>query len=223
MAESPTQGERFARVGGHPAVDLVNTVDWRLDPERRSDRLASFSDVLAWCAETGQLSQAEIGWLSKEAHKDPQTTAEECISVLELREHTYKALIDPDETTAEAIATEYREAMDHASLVFSTPDNGWTWADSNLTVRSPRHRLARIIVGLLTDPAAHPVRQCQDEACGWVFLDNSPRRNRRWCVSADCGNRNRVRRHYQRRAVGADAQPAQSRVQRARASRLKKA
>jgi predicted RNA-binding Zn ribbon-like protein len=29
----------------------------------------------------------------------------------------------------------------------------------------------------------------------WVCLDDSPRHNRRWCVSADCGNRNRVREY----------------------------
>jgi predicted RNA-binding Zn ribbon-like protein len=40
--------------------------------------------------------------------------------------------------------------------------------------------------------------QCQDAECGWVFLDSSSRQNRRWCVSADCGNRNRAREHYAR-------------------------
>ncbi|MBF4571483.1 CGNR zinc finger domain-containing protein [Herbiconiux sp. VKM Ac-1786] len=33
----------------------------------------------------------------------------------------------------------------------------------------------------------------------------SPRRNRRWCVAADCGNRNRVRRHTERARAAADA------------------
>jgi predicted RNA-binding Zn ribbon-like protein len=31
-----------------------------------------------------------------------------------------------------------------------------------------------------------------------VYLDTSPRRNRRWCSAADCGNRNRARRYYAR-------------------------
>ncbi|WP_083433890.1 CGNR zinc finger domain-containing protein [Nostocoides australiense] len=31
-----------------------------------------------------------------------------------------------------------------------------------------------------------------------VFVDTSRQRNRRWCPADDCGNRNRVRAHYQR-------------------------
>ena len=44
---------------------------------------------------------------------------------------------------------------------------------------------------------SHPtrVRVCADDACGKVFYDESRSRTRRWCDSATCGNRARVRRH----------------------------
>ena len=35
-------------VGGHPAVDLVNTVAWRGDAQRRNDRLISDVDAITW-------------------------------------------------------------------------------------------------------------------------------------------------------------------------------
>ncbi|WP_082946716.1 CGNR zinc finger domain-containing protein [Mycobacterium sp. ACS4054] len=41
-----------------------------------------------------------------------------------------------------------------------------------------------------------------DDDCGWLFLDTSHRHNRRWCSAADCGNRARVRRFYERRSSG---------------------
>ncbi len=61
-------------------------------------------------------------------------------------------------------------------------------------------QIARSAVALLGQRDVERVHQCEDHACGWVFIDTSPRQNRRWCVSAECGNRNRVRLHYQRRA-----------------------
>lgn len=42
------------------------------------------------------------------------------------------------------------------------------------------------------------LRQCRDTTCGWLFLDRTKNACRVWCSSADCGNRARARRHYQR-------------------------
>jgi predicted RNA-binding Zn ribbon-like protein len=52
---------------------------------------------------------------------------------------------------------------------------------------------------LLTGPRAGAVRQCQDDrGCGWLFVDESRRQNRRWCSMGDCGNRAKARRHHER-------------------------
>ncbi|WP_246485921.1 CGNR zinc finger domain-containing protein [Kribbella qitaiheensis] len=42
------------------------------------------------------------------------------------------------------------------------------------------------------------LRECQDDDCGWLFLDQSKNKSRRWCSSGDCGNRARAKRHYER-------------------------
>ncbi len=49
----------------------------------------------------------------------------------------------------------------------------------------------------LLDPPG-PLRRYDDPLCSWVFLDTSRGYRRRWCSSADCGNRARVRRHAAR-------------------------
>jgi predicted RNA-binding Zn ribbon-like protein len=188
----------FARIGGHPAVDLVNTVDWRLDIRRRSERLASFTDVVTWCADMRLITEAEASSLNEMAERHPRVSTDEWRSALTLREHAYHAMIDADVAAAAAVAAAYREDIDQARLIHSGVRT-WSWAEARLTLSTPRYRVARAIVELLTGPDISQLHQCEDEACGWVFLDTSPRRNRRWCVSAECGNRNRVRRHYQRR------------------------
>lgn len=196
--------ERFSRIGGHPAVDLVNTVDWRLDPGRRSDRLTSLSDVLTWHQDMGLLTDEEADRLEGESQRHRRTAAGEFRRTLELRESVYESLIDEVTPAADVITAEYREAIEQARLTRRSPHVGWTWTEDDLGLRTPRHRLSMSVIDLLSSPEIAQVRQCQDDACGWVFLDLSPRGNRRWCVSAECGNRNRVRRHYQRRSSQLD-------------------
>jgi predicted RNA-binding Zn ribbon-like protein len=48
---------------------------------------------------------------------------------------------------------------------------------------------------LLTGP---PLRACQGQGCLRMFVASRP--DRRWCDSAVCGNRSRVRTHYHQRA-----------------------
>lgn len=51
---------------------------------------------------------------------------------------------------------------------------------------------------LLLGARADRVRQCDNPACGWLFLDDSKSGNRRWCAMTACGNRAKARRHYAR-------------------------
>lgn len=197
---------RFSQIGGHPAVDLLNTVDWRLDPRRRSDRLSSMADVLSWCRESSLLSDTEAGRLEKESQRARRTAAVEFGRILGLRDSVYACLIDGEREPSDVIASAYREAIDQARLTSPSSGAVWAWVDQQLGLHTPRHRLGMSAVELLTDPRAAQVRQCQDKSCGWAFLDLSPRGNRRWCVSTECGNRNRVRSHYQRRSIGTSAQ-----------------
>ena len=45
------------------------------------------------------------------------------------------------------------------------------------------------------------LRQCANPACRLLFEDGSPNHARRWCDTAGCGNRDRVRRARSRDAV----------------------
>ena len=52
---------------------------------------------------------------------------------------------------------------------------------------------------LLTSERRSRIGQCADDrGCGWLFLDATKNRSRRWCAMGDCGNRAKARRHYLR-------------------------
>jgi predicted RNA-binding Zn ribbon-like protein len=44
------------------------------------------------------------------------------------------------------------------------------------------------------------VRECANHDCGWLFLDLSRNRSRKWCDMSSCGNRAKVRRFREREA-----------------------
>ena len=42
------------------------------------------------------------------------------------------------------------------------------------------------------------IRQCANEQCLWLFIDESKNATRRWCDMTSCGNRAKSQRHYAR-------------------------
>ena len=57
--------------------------------------------------------------------------------------------------------------------------------------------VVRSATDLLTSDAVTRIGCCADETCGWLFLDTTRSRTRRWCDMKQCGNRNKVRRFRQ--------------------------
>lgn len=39
------------------------------------------------------------------------------------------------------------------------------------------------------------LKRCENPRCGWLFVDRSRNRSRRWCEMATCGNRAKAKRH----------------------------
>ncbi len=51
---------------------------------------------------------------------------------------------------------------------------------------------------MLARGKADRVKVCENPDCGWVMVDSSRNRSRRWCDAAECGNLMKVRRYRQR-------------------------
>ena len=191
-----TPARTFEFIAGHVALDLLNTVEWRLDPQERIDDLIDYDGVLAWATQAGVVAESERKVLARLARAERHRAEEELVAFRELRETAYAALVDQNAAAVEDMAAEHREVLDRSRLAYT--EDHWHWTDAELALTTPRDRVTRSVVGLLTSPKMSALHQCEDAACGWVYLDTSPRRNRRWCVAADCGNRNRARRFYAR-------------------------
>jgi len=55
---------------------------------------------------------------------------------------------------------------------------------------------------LLTHADRRRVRRCANDACLWLFVDESKAETRRWCDMSSCGNRAKSRRHYLKTKTG---------------------
>lgn len=193
-----SESQRFSHIGGHPAADLINTVRWRLDPQRRTDDLGSFADALAWAEDSHLIPAPE----RRPARRDDSAEASALADIVRLREDLYESLVRHDTGAADRIRATTSRALHAAHAVHR--GNAWEW-EFEPSPQSVVHRIALGTFTLLTDGGEHPLKQCSDDACGWVFVDASRLHNRRWCVSSDCGNRNRVRAHSTRTRDGARA------------------
>lgn len=193
VREVPLPDVAVSRIGGDLAVDFFNTVDWRFDPSRRGERLPDYAHLLAWLKESGLLP--DVGVLVRQAAERPDLAAAEHALVIEMRDDTYDALNGsgrPD------VLQRHLPAAYAAGRLDKEPGRAWRWVPAALDLATPRHLLALEFARLLTSDSVARFHRCEDRHCGWVFLDTSRQRNRRWCSAADCGNRNRVRAHYER-------------------------
>ncbi len=198
----PSRPESIALIGGHIALDLVNTVSWRQDTDRWRENLAVPVDLLTWAHRATVVEERDLTAMRFAAAQDPAAAERALHEVHELREQLYDHLADciAHRGTERVVAPgsqlhrTFADAI-NASALAGTPAR-WT-----LDARTPLD-LARVLalhaLDLLQTMPRGRLRRCDDEGCGWLFLDTTRNHSRRWCSSSDCGNRDRARRHYAR-------------------------
>lgn len=193
--------EEFERVGGHPSVELVNTVAWRLDDAWTTDRLTEAEALVRWAHQAELVDGRDVRALRTECASDPVRAERMLGRVRAFRELLYRVLCavasggSPGDDDVDALRRAMTQALARAELTDLVP---LRWSLRARTLADLPAVLALSAWELLQFDDLGRLRQCADDACGWLFLDRSRNGTRRWCSSADCGNRARARRHYRR-------------------------
>jgi predicted RNA-binding Zn ribbon-like protein len=190
-------------IGGRLCLDFANTVDWRRRSEPE-ELLHDYPGLLDWSVRAGAVSSPEARRLSAAAEADPRTAAAAFAAGLTLREAFYRAALahahgeTPPERDLAQVVRSYAEAVQRARLTRDGTAYEWAFDESADDLDRPWWPVAVSSVELLSSPELARVRECEGRGCGWLFLDESRSRTRRWCSAAGCGNRERVRRYYAR-------------------------
>ena len=183
---------KFKFLGGHPALDFINTVGGRTHTSANRytvdrERLESAEDLDAFWSAAAAAAAFKSGGRSR------RTSRGDLERAIELREVLYRIFLA-------VIASRRPDAADIALLNRSLPAQqlAFKGATATFTTDDPLGSIALSAAELLTSPEIARVRACGGESCGWLFLDTSRNRSRQWCDMRDCGNVAKVRRFRDR-------------------------
>lgn len=192
-------------VGSRLCLAAVNTVWWRRGPSPE-EHLRDYRDLTELVTDAGWLT--DRARLEAGAERRPRVAAAAVECARELREHllaVFAAIAAGRQPPADALQfVEHEAAAGLAALRLTGRDDGTYalhWPAP--TIETPVQQIAVSAVLLLASQELARVKQCPGPTCGWVFLDSTRNGSRRWCSSAECGNRHRVQEHYRRTRAGA--------------------
>ena len=189
-------------VGGHVAIDLVNTVTARnADP---IDWLDGYPRLLEWAARTGEFSGGTLRLLERRGRSDPAAAQRALTHARALREGLHGILTAM--IRSEAVPTRelhrYEEhvktAQAHATMSTTSGHVRLEVGIETSGLELVTHKLALRSLDLVRDVSLDRTRVCAGDRCGWLFIDRSKGGQRRWCDMATCGNTAKSRRHYLR-------------------------
>lgn len=195
----------YMMVGERLCMDFINTVSWRESAEKRRNWFTSYAKLIDWSVHAEVLTAQQAQDLLVEAGENPSQAEEVLKQAIEMREVMYRIFksiskkTSPDEQDLacfnEYVSHFYRSLQvihekDQYMLEFRQPEK-------NLDTMLPPILQSAVNL-LVTKTELERVKQCEGDPCGWLFFDTSRNRSRRWCSMADCGNRAKVRRFYQK-------------------------
>ena len=189
-------------VGGHTALDLVNTVTARNTPAPR-DWLDGYPRLLEWAKLANVADEKVLTLLGRRAAESVDDAEGALTRLKQFREalHTaYGALISgkrvPQLVLGE-IDTIWRQAHSRIRLEYSEGHIAARPSLERSGLDLIRDCVAGVAVQLLQSLPHDRARVCHGEACGWLFIDSSKGGQRVWCDMAVCGNAAKTRRHQE--------------------------
>lgn len=199
----PTR-EQFTFNAGYLCLDFVNTVRFRPVSDR-FELINTYDDLLAWARHATIITPGEAAALAESARGRDRSTADALSHARALREAIYSifsaraAGLPAREADLRTLNRAIGRAMAQAGVIPMGSRFEWGWPGVALDLDRVTWWVARSAAELLTSRDLTFIRECASYDCGWLFMDTTKNRSRRWCDMRTCGNRAKSRRHYERR------------------------
>jgi predicted RNA-binding Zn ribbon-like protein len=203
MDETTAQAAALKLVSGELCLDFINTLGSHTSDQPR-EYLPSYAALVAWSQHASILGAGEAQQLlaaAAQRPEDAQATLHQARTVRTALYRIFAATARGTTVPADDLAT-----LNHAvaiamtrARIKHTPDGYvWTWVDDPSALDRMLWPIVRSAAELLIAGDLSRVRECAGETCGWLFVDTSKNRSRRWCDMQDCGNVAKVRRFRSR-------------------------
>jgi predicted RNA-binding Zn ribbon-like protein len=197
--------EKIALIGGHPALDFVNSVEGR-GSRTPLNYLADYDRLARWCVRVGLIASSDGARLRQQAKRRPVIAERVWREAMEFRECLNKILRalarsdDPPKHAISALNAAIEHAFANRRLQPTAPGEiAWAWNPAKEGLEIVVWGIALSAAELVTDAdRRRRIRICANGPCDWMFLDTSRSGRRRWCRMAVCGNAAKVRRFRER-------------------------
>src|SRR5690625_2703415 len=187
-------------VGGHPALDFVNTVHSYATPAPR-DYLQSTHHLFDWCRHTVLVHDEQVSHLHSLAGSDADALLRDARNLRASLHAVFQGHLK-GRSNSHALAglnERLKKLACYRTLEFK-PD-GYTWHHV-ITRVYPQSLFGPIVFAaaeLLQSTDLPRLKSCPPpEGCGLLFLDRSRNGSRTWCNMKTCGNVAKQRRHRAR-------------------------
>jgi predicted RNA-binding Zn ribbon-like protein len=186
--------------GGRACLDFANTRS-----VSSGDQLTTYARLVAFAEQSALITPEHAAWLQTAGQAEPELGQRALNRARRLRDAmqaVFAALAagqTPRDHDLGVINHELGLSLSHQRVL---PDGqgGYRWSFVGRGFESPLWPITRSAADLLTSAQdLRLIRECGAEDCAWLFLDTTRNRSRQWCSMASCGNREKARRHYQRK------------------------
>src|SRR5262245_37580636 len=205
MPVKPSNPLTFADSDPGLCLAFANTAGWHAS-EQPVEWLVDYERLVEFGRDAGTLDAA-TGQRLLEAARTRTADADRALRhAVALREAVYRlfsaiaAGTRPAAPDLDTLNAALADALPRVALARRGDGLAAIWTGTGDELDRPLWPVALSAAGLLLSDELHPrVRKCANHPCGWLFVDRSRSRTRRWCAMEGCGNRVKARRHYARR------------------------
>jgi predicted RNA-binding Zn ribbon-like protein len=202
---------QFEWVGGQLCLDFLNTVTWRSDGPAR-ERLGTYTALSAWAHEAGLVTNEDLVLMAADAVRRPdlaQDALDEAHALRALMHVVFVETLQGRKPTPRQIAL-LNDAIQRAHarrcIEWKGAQLSWRWDTRPRDLAAILSPVVGSAAELLTGTTLSRVALCANPDCGWLFLDETRSRTRRWCSMRECGSRAKARRYHARQRARGDDQ-----------------
>ena len=177
-------------------------MSWKEGSTSEEKRIPTYADLVHWAVGARGLPESESShWLALAASR-PRKADGALAKARILRDALHGVFapiargVDPSEAQFAAL----QKWVHRLPLKLRSTGTrfAWDWNANEHDLVSVLWPIVWSAVELLRSEGLERVGECAGADCRWLFIDRSRRHNRKWCDMGDCGNRAKVRRHYQK-------------------------
>ena len=211
MTDKKRDAGSLKLLGGRLCLDFVNTLDWR-GTDAPQEFLNTFDDLVSWSRHAGICSQQEARKLYQMAQRSISEAEMVLNRALKLRETIYRLFAagianqNPPNEDLSIFNKNLSQSMQDSQIIRTKDGYTWDHTGNRTQLGWILNAIIRSAAEILVSDEMKKVKACADSACGWLFIDVSRNRSRRWCDMKDCGNRAKATRFYRKKIKDASPQ-----------------